>query len=109
MSFEYFFQTLKPNAQKTAKNQKTYFVILHPSKGLYSSFSKKKSNSLYPTGSNLEASCRCAEELLISCLDGSLPQGSPAVQEVVGSNFGRDMSVSRSLAEDRENPGQVPP
>jgi hypothetical protein len=37
-----------------SKNQKTYLVnvsyisILHPSKGLYSLFSKKKSNSLYP-------------------------------------------------------------
>ncbi len=38
-----------------SKNQKTYFVnvsqisILHLSQGLYSLFSKKKSNSLYPT------------------------------------------------------------
>ncbi len=42
-------------AKNGSKNQKTYLVnvsyisILHPSKGLYSSFSKKKSNSLYPT------------------------------------------------------------
>ncbi len=39
-----------------SKNQKTYLLnvsqisILHPSKGLYSLFSKKKSNSLVPTG-----------------------------------------------------------
>jgi hypothetical protein len=44
-SYLYFCQTLKPNAQKKAK--KMYLVnvsqisILHPSKGLYSSFSKK--------------------------------------------------------------------
>ena len=43
-------------ARNGSKNQKTYFVnvsqisILHPSKGLYSLFSKKKSNSLYPSG-----------------------------------------------------------
>jgi hypothetical protein len=42
-------------AKNGSKNQKTYLVnvssisILYPSKGLYSSFSKKKSNSLYPT------------------------------------------------------------
>ncbi len=41
-------------ARNSSKNQKTYFVnvsqisILHPSKGLYSLFSKKKSNLLYP-------------------------------------------------------------
>jgi hypothetical protein len=41
-------------AKTAQKNQKTYFVdvssisILHPSQALYSSFSKKKSNSLYP-------------------------------------------------------------
>ncbi len=41
-------------AKNGSKNQKTYLVnvsqisILHPSQGLYSSFSKKKSNSLYP-------------------------------------------------------------
>ncbi len=41
-------------AKNGSKNQKTYFVnvsqisISHPSKGQYSSFSKKKSNSLYP-------------------------------------------------------------
>jgi hypothetical protein len=42
-------------AKNGSKNQKTYLVnvsyisILHPSKGLYSLFSKSKSNSLYPT------------------------------------------------------------
>ncbi len=40
------------NSAQRLKKSKTYFVnvssILHPSKGLYSSFSKKKSNSLYP-------------------------------------------------------------
>jgi hypothetical protein len=41
----------------------------------------------------------------ISCLDSSLLEYSPAAQVVVGSNPGRDMSVSR----DGENPGQVPP
>ncbi len=46
-------------AKNGSKNQKTYFVnvswisILHPSKGLYSLFSKKKSNSLY---SNVQSS-----------------------------------------------------
>ncbi len=37
-------------AKNGSKNQKTYFVnVSQISKGLYSSFSKKKSNSLYPT------------------------------------------------------------
>ncbi len=55
-SYQHFLQTFKPNAQKTAqKIKKPNFVnvsqisILYPSQGLYSSFSKKKSNSLYPT------------------------------------------------------------
>jgi hypothetical protein len=49
--FEYFEAKRTKNG---SKNQKTYLVnvsyisILHPSKGLYSSFSKKKSNLLYP-------------------------------------------------------------
>jgi hypothetical protein len=47
-----------------------------------------------------ETSCRCSQLLLISCQE---------VQEVVGSNPGRDMSVSGALVEDGENPGQVPP
>ncbi len=43
-------------SQTRKKQLKKYFVnvsyisILHPSKGLYSSYSKKKSNSLYPSG-----------------------------------------------------------
>ncbi len=49
-------------ARNGSKNQKTYLVnvsqilSLHPSKGLYSLFSKKKSNSLYPTGHGLKFS-----------------------------------------------------
>jgi hypothetical protein len=51
-----FFKLYCKCAGHGSKNQKTYLVnvsqisILHPSKGLYSLFSKKKSNSLYPNG-----------------------------------------------------------
>ncbi len=54
-SYQHFLKTSKPNAQKRLKKSKNIFCkcvlvsIFHLSKGLCSSFSKKQSNSLYPS------------------------------------------------------------
>jgi hypothetical protein len=45
----------------------------------------------------------------ISCYDSFLLECSPAVQEIVGSNLSRDMSVSGALVHDGEDLGQVSP
>jgi hypothetical protein len=45
----------------------------------------------------------CSNSSLLECLP------PPAVQEVVDSNLGRDMSVSADLVEDGDDLGQVSP
>jgi hypothetical protein len=55
----------------------------------------------YPGPATLVLRFRTANSILLEC--------SPAVQEVGGSNPGRDMAVSGALVEVGDNSGQVIP
>jgi hypothetical protein len=50
---------------------------------------------------------RPLESFRISCRDSSLLERPPRMQEVGGSNPGRDMSVMGALVEDGDDLGQV--